>query len=782
MKDLLTPTIISAEPVHPDAPAAEHYPASNRHRVSSILEDENVRCFTDQVGHLYDLFNEASLETKPVDNATAEEVLRAATWWFLHGRMKLEPLLRTPSTLFSKMEDQIILIQVVTSLAKCLWLIETSKDKFLRDEGEPSLNKTGADKGEDAILSFRLALLPRIRWAIGLLYSQELFPISGQQLQNTNTLDSTIWIQYPPRTIDVRYILTGNYSDTAHQQCSLSEIFPLGDTSETFHYGGMHVELYLLAENSNSQQIKYPATLSIIRRRDEENISIVIGTQDGLIDLTISSKLGNHPTWDDVTWLNIITSLEVKLPTGFRLQIRCGCWDYKTLKGMYKYVNQTLYAFQKGLNEEVLCEMQVESTHLNYGQNLQTRIFPKEPIKNCTLRLFHIQPLQQTAAELRKVHRGFRIALLTPSTYKKTSVISQDFTSDEIIQFDFLKGDSVNKALKLKLNSENPEESLILSFSHYHERSNLLAHLTGTFVCEWEYIITQAQIHSFSIATVLESLNPRNIFDEVQWHSLKVIGRELTDFEVQKLERGYARPTASLRVILDSSQGRIADRINVGLGELKIRRNVIASGHELHVLRQEQDDMTVSISESLISSEIPRQMKTALEDIKRQSSIRTYTFHNLADLHHFQEAVTGFSVLFDSTVASFAISRRRMMVPIHKEWSIPHTRLQILKRGKMIQLAAFFEGFSHGKCMNFVLRETDVIKKTLKAGKTFLKIVDAKFSLPVGGKRGPGREMGFISLDLLDYPTEHDNILIGFATDRDLEMFCSVLPAAVRTK
>lgn len=107
------------------------------------------------------------------------------------------------------------------------------------------------------------------------------------------------------------------------------------------------------------------------------------------------------------------------------------------------------------------------------------------------------------------------------------------------------------------------------------------------------------------------------------------------------------------------------------------------------------------------------------------------------------------------------------MIPIAKEWSSPHTRIQILKRGRIFQLAAFFEGFKHGKAMNFALKETDTFEKTTKGVQTFLRIVDAKFPLPSGGKKDVGDEHGFVCLDLLEYPAEHDNITIGFEHETD---------------
>lgn len=129
------------------------------------------------------------------------------------------------------------------------------------------------------------------------------------------------------------------------------------------------------------------------------------------------------------------------------------------------------------------------------------------------------------------------------------------------------------------------------------------------------------------------------------------------------------------------------------------------------------------------------------ECIQSQQSVRTYTFPNISDLKILQMAITGFSVLFDCMASSFSISRRRRISPYHKEWSSPHTRVQVLKRGSVVQLVAFFEGFKHGKCMNSALKETDVYHTR---GDLALKMVDAKFSLPIREE-----EVGFARLDVI---------------------------------
>lgn len=103
-----------------------------------------------------------------------------------------------------------------------------------------------------------------------------------------------------------------------------------------------------------------------------------------------------------------------------------------------------------------------------------------------------------------------------------------------------------------------------------------------------------------------------------------------------------------------------------------------------------------------------------------------------------------------------------MVVPIYKKWEAPLARVQVVQQEKVIQLVAFFSDFSHGKCMNFVLKSTDLLELYNRAGKFGIKIVDAKFALP---KTDDDPNSGFVCLDLPDYPMEHDDIAIMFDTE-----------------
>jgi len=112
-----------------------------------------------------------------------------------------------------------------------------------------------------------------------------------------------------------------------------------------------------------------------------------------------------------------------------------------------------------------------------------------------------------------------------------------------------------------------------------------------------------------------------------------------------------------------------------------------------------------------------------------------------------------------------------MVVPLHKHIEALSPRLQIIQdnnnnttntHNHATQLIAIFQNFPLGRCMNFSLKGTDVFEAFARGGRFYVRFVDAKFSLPKGGKAA---EAEFLCLDVLEYGTEHADIVVGFESE-----------------
>ena len=209
---------------------------------------------------------------------------------------------------------------------------------------------------------------------------------------------------------------------------------------------------------------------------------------------------------------------------------------------------------------------------------------------------------------------------------------------------------------------------------------------------------------------------------------------------------------------------------------------------------------------------------------------QTLTFPSQSELHLFETAVCGYTVLFDGIASHFAIPRRRMMVPIYKHWETGGVRVQILQQERMFRFLAFFDGYELADCLNIVIKSSDAFENAevkthshhgkeggagvddrssvgnsshaklrhkdkerdrnhersgsgggSAAGKTAyaVKMVDAKFLLPGSGlddedlRNGVGVvrpvEQRFLGVETDGYAAEHEDITVGF--DREDGMF-----------
>ena len=64
--------------------------------------------------------------------------------------------------------------------------------------------------------------------------------------------------------------------------------------------------------------------------------------------------------------------------------------------------------------------------------------------------------------------------------------------------------------------------------------------------------------------------------------------------------------------------------------------------------------------------------------------------------------------------------------------------------------------------MSLALKSTDVYESSSRSAKFYVRLVDAEFTMPKNAEIA-GSE--FICLNELEYPSEHDDIMIGFDTE-----------------
>ncbi|KAI0997726.1 hypothetical protein K3495_g10463 [Podosphaera aphanis] len=715
---------------------------SSMPEVLTATNEEALKEFSKRTSNLSILFQSSADAAKLTSACPLELLIRTGIWWFLKGRMNLETAVRDR---FASNQSQnpnfLSLDQAYMDLAKSLWIMEISASK----SKEIELYSVAGDSIVDT-LDARQAVISGLRKLTISMKRNNFLPLDPTNSPPAQELDSSLFVQD-----------NGDRSMINSQRLpslsSLSASLPLGDTTHAFHYGRIFAEA-VLREEETPQCFRCPVLLSFIRYHKEKAIQTVIANQDGSLNFAIQSDKTQGPTWADVKWHAREAMIEVCLPRRFFLCIYCSELDFGTFWRIYDYEKRTYAALSQRSDEDFVFE-----TILKSFQQLDENSHPnfKEPQPFCHMRLFKKIVLEKAATGLRTMHRGFRIALVTSPTVKTLRGVDLDLLLNFPIEFSFLRGDDGFPALLLCVRDGKSKCMFIATFKETSERDRFHALLTGAALEYDEGNITEGSVKAvdFDIAKFQHDFPTLHTLD---WQNFRFINKECSEPQGCKTVL-----SERLRVILEFGYGIMTDRINVGPGELKLRLD-LARPYELKVHRQPQLDMTISI-DSQAPKGLPQELAGLLQVIKNHGSIRVYTFPSLTELHLFQAALTGFEVLFDGVVTSFNISRRRMVVPIYKKWDAAMTRVQVIQKEKIVQLIAFFENFSHGDCMQFPLRSTDVFESSTRGGKYSLRIVDAKFSLPKSRTESSGVDHSFVCLDMPEYPGEHDDISIHFENE-----------------
>lgn len=714
--------------------------------------DDALEVFLDRTQHLFELFRQSAEATKPIVSSLPEDLARAALWWFLKGRTALEMSIREerrdPS---HAAQSQAHRQQAFADLAKALWIFEEALPQAI-ESGSP-VDAEVHDVGQTIMSQLRKLASSMKR--NGFLPSEQAFL--------PQTVDKTVWLEYPAINQDIIALLWGSWSSSiAAPQGPLSGLplltaLPLGDTTELFCFSRYNVELYLMEQGMEDQKFHFPSFLSVTRAPSQAMLDFCIASQNGAVQLRISNNKKAGPTWNDVKWRSENCTLELKLPRGFIVVIKLRPQDFQVLWGMQDFSAKATATLQPRNGEQCVFKSTLRSFQY-FDSNPQSMTFPKEAVPSCEIALFEKISKENSPTGPRAYHRGFRLAVVTSPAVKLLSAVNHTYTPRIPVQFGFLRGEHGEPALLLRFDEGKSTGRMVMAFNDEPERMRFHSLLIGTLVQQDdEKIYSEVPIVGYSISETVKS-SPIQVFSQLPWSRVKVINEDVEDIlpETVLSER--------LRVVVDFKCGSITDRVNVGPGELKIRLPV-KDKTSLMILRPAQQDMSIALSESQISKQLPGDIYQALQLTQRSQTIRTLSFTSQRDLHDFQEALTGFKVHFDGVVSLFAISRRRMVVPIYKKWEASGTRIQVVESVEnIIQVLVFFENFHHGESMSFQLKATDVFESIKKGDKVGLKIDDAKFPLPLlpEEKKESTDDMAFVCLDMPEIPGEHDDITILF--------------------
>lgn len=762
------------------ASAASALSADRAPRKLSSQPPENDAAYDEFIArtkHLYELFRLHAEQFKSLGSSNPDDMCRAALWWFLKGRIALETAMRSRGQDVDETKSLMNRYQAYTDLTKSYWLTEVALPEIA--DGKFSTN-------EGEIAEVRQVLATNLKKLAGSMKRNNLLP--PEEPFMPQMMDKSIWIEYPVLSQDITSLLNGNWGSllVASQQSAktvpLVETLPLGDSPTLFNYGRVKAEVYLMEQGLESMHTHFSCMLSINRHQKDSTLMFTVASQNSTVTLCIQADKNSGPSWDNVKWRTDKCSLELKMPRGFMVAIQCSQTDFRMLWNIFDFNAKVQSYLYPRKEEQVAFQSKLRGFHY-FDSDPQGRTFPKEPVGQCELGLYEKLLKEGSPTGPRTFHRGFRLAIVTGPKTRTLSGVTHLYPPSMPIQYAYLRGEQREPMIQLTYNDGKAKARMVLIFNEDKEREKFISLLKGSYVHSDEEVVTEVPIQGFSMTEGLQDAKASfPALQKLPWQHVRIVNDRYA---------GDVPPVVlaeKLRLELNSidakgaSVGTIVDRVNMAPGEFKLRlgtKDILT----LHVIRNPQVDLTTSVLDRPGLTDAPREFAALQSTVARSQTVRTYRFNSFKDLHAFQNGMTGYTVLFDGVASSLNITRRRMVVPVHKKWESGTARIQVAHHplDGTVQLLAFFEDWVHGHCMGFVLKGTDVYEASGKMGKAAIKFVEAKFPLPKGGDGSEkGDEDHFLCLDMPDYAGEHDDISIVFEDEGERDKLCAVLPAPVK--
>ena len=729
------------------------------------LKDESLEDFDSRVRRFNNLFRMNASAYIDIMAVPFERWVRTSAWWFLRGRGGLESAVRAETSTFAPgnaandIELSSSLKQAYFSLAKAWWILKdvTPNLPALRRFGTASTNsmasviRNSGDKYLAELVEAHSTIVANMPALTMSMKRNGRLPPDHLQMQR---LECQIFFDNPTLPSEIAALTVNNILDPTTvkgKTCIEDPFFPIvvGDTSRHFSFCRIFVDVVL--NYGNDAESIIPCVLSILRERTDWAVKAAVASQDGQISLVIQSSEHGGLDWRGVQWKIPLHTMQLQIAEGVCLQIKLSEKDFKTIWGICDYTQRIRREYSARQGEEVVFERELLRV-----QCFDSPSFPADPVENCKVRLFRRTSVAADSGGQQEAHAKHRLMVITHAGTKTLSKVNYQLEKDNPIFFGTHRSRG-GDTLLVRVPS-----SLRISLT-FHEPSDVdlfRSILSGTSMTQEDHCSASLQLQDFTISPVsanqeMAYVNTSRCFNDLRWHKLRVVNGGLATHgqDLQSIVR-----SDHLRILTDCDFGTFTDRVNNRPGELQLNLSV-ENMTTIKLLRPAQQDMTWGFADGVLEGPLLSSLSHVIHSMGTSPSVLTYQLGSLPDLHSFQAMLTGFHVLYDGLASTFSISRRRTVVPMHKHWEASTPRLQIVKQDKTVQLVVFFKDFSHGTCMNFALKITDSFETFTRSGVSFLRIVDAKFSLPKD-ESNPVRD--FVCLDMPDFPSEHDDIVIGF--------------------
>lgn len=708
--------------------------------------------FTSRVSHMSGVFRLTAEKERPAGQCTSMMWLRAGLWWYLKGKAGLELLLQ-------QRDHRPLLTQAHVDLGKASWIL---MDQLEMHDDATNISNEGVAALRNHLRSLSMSMT-----------KNHLLPPEQSLIQGQ---DTSIWVQYPRFTSDAAAVLGGSTRNSvivdernSNEVLEPYDLLQLGDSREFFCYGRFPVEVYINTDQADTDRALLPCILTVLRSRRDYQTSITIASQSALVSMKVepSSEGKRALTWSDVTWKPSSDGLNLRLPRNFDAVVQMHPAHCRAVWNLSEYARKVESRLQAADDETLVHEARL--VELQYADSTNSSSFPAEKLRGCMVFVFGKTEQHRDGNGLRRFSRGYRLVLITDPGHKTLSAVDMEVGQGAPVLFEYLTAADPSAGVGLLLRKKDGARQCraLMVLPSVEGRERLFGLLNGTQPGADDIMVGKTALVGLKIEAIADQakFGEPDVLQNLQWSSLTVFNT--ADDE---MEHPTTVESDHLRFVAKHSAGTITDRLNLSKGELLLRLLQSPEGTTIQILRQPQADMTLTIDTRHSPQQLEEGFAHLLQTVQTQDTLRSLTFASQADLHGFQQAITGFKVCFDGIASTFGISRRRMVVPIYKKWEAVDARIQVLVKDGVFQIVAFMEGFKHTDAMCFRVKSTDVFE-AFGSKKSFgVKFVDAKFTLPKEEEKEDIKRL-FVNLEGLEYAEEHDDISVVF--EREEGMFRS---------
>lgn len=540
------------------------------------LGDDALHEFSSSVERFYGIFQLGATATSPLMETSFAQWIRVAAFWFLKGRGKLEATVRVNGRSPTETEHATgrdiskDLAQAYLDLAKAWWVVE----KLIPDHPEPkkfgnvgmsSLIAIAASFGEKKLaeqIGVHLAIIANMRALAMSMKRNNRLPTSSFEIRG---LDTRIFVKYPVLASGIASLFS-NHSRSLIVDGSRDDEsflpFMVGDTKRHFLYSTSFVDLILGTSSDVHDQITFHCALFVLRERAAREFKVVIASQDGQINLVIQSSGKVGLPWEEVQWRIKTHTLILKLSETVDAQVQFSEKDFKTLWGIHDYTRTIQKGLQCGQGER-----EVFNVELPVFQNLDqesSKLFPTDPVKNCSLRLFEKKrPISEAIRGL-KCYDGHRLVVVTPPDMKTLSSINLECGKQKPVLFSFLRDDGSAPALLLKFSKPASISSMVMTFVETEARDLFHSLLNGTSISITESCSQPLPLKTFAVSPIqptnFGSVRAQNFLNDVHWVQLRVI-----ESNAKGPTHGIPRTFEHPRIWIEAEVGSFVDYMTLGM-------------------------------------------------------------------------------------------------------------------------------------------------------------------------------------------------------------------------